>query len=125
MRLCSTSARAPEGDAVAAAAVEPQQRIELIAEILDQERISARPRNPEVEIPIGGAQCVVNARLKSGDLRLMAANALGERRDILRTHVPRGLPGGKALKDLAARRRSIAASRASPRRPGGPGSGRG
>ena len=92
---------APEGHAVAAAAVEPQQRIELIAEILDQERVSARPRNPEVEIPIGGAQRVVNARLKPGDLRLVAADALGERLDILGTHVPRRLPGGKALKDLA------------------------
>ena len=92
---------APKGDAVAAAAVEPQQRIELIAEILDQEQISARPRDPEVEVPIGGAQRVVNARLKPGDLRLVAAHALGERLDILGTHVPRRLPGGKALKNLA------------------------
>jgi hypothetical protein len=61
----------PESDAVAAATIKPQQRIELIAEILDEEWVSTRPGDPEVEIPVGGAQRVVNARLKAGDLRLM------------------------------------------------------
>ena len=69
----------PESDAITAATIEPQQRIELIAEILDEERIVACPRNPEMEIPVGGAECVVNARLKSGDFRLMAADTFGER----------------------------------------------
>ena len=61
----------------------------------------ARPRDPEVEIPIGRAKRVVDARLKPGDLRPMAADALAERLDVFRTHVPRGFAGGKALKDLA------------------------
>jgi hypothetical protein len=42
---------APESGAVAAAAIKPQQRIELVAEILDEERVSTRPGNPEVECP--------------------------------------------------------------------------
>jgi hypothetical protein len=47
---------APESNAVAAAAIKPQQRVELIAQILNQKRVSTRPRDPKVEILISGTQ---------------------------------------------------------------------
>ena len=115
----------PESDAVAAAAIEPQQRVKLIAEILDEERVSARPRDPEMEIPVGGTERIVNARLKPGDFRLMAADALGERLRCPRRSCSAQPRGRQGPQGPPAPHRSIAASRASPRRHAGPGSGRG
>jgi hypothetical protein len=45
-----------QSNVVAGAAIESQRRVELIAPILSQERVSTRPCDPKVEILISGTQ---------------------------------------------------------------------
>jgi hypothetical protein len=47
---------APESNAAAAAAIKPQQRVELITQIRNQKRASTRPRDPKVDILISDTQ---------------------------------------------------------------------
>ena len=53
-----------------------------------------------MEIPLGSPKSIVNPRLKSGDLRGMPPDDIGQRRDVVGAHAQRRLACGKSLEDL-------------------------